>query len=389
MLIKTLHKIFICLYSVSLLIPTPVYAQDAAPEIISQPQEERLEAIITDIEDEKQIQFDGKTQLYQKLILQVTEGTLENKKLTIENGNIPSINVLKYEKGDTVQVTISKDPEGNNVYYIGDYIRRSSLLWLFGLFVALTILIGRKRGFTSLIGMGISFLVIFKFILPQVLADKDPVIVTILASLIIIPTTFYLSHGINKKTSSAIIATLISLIFIGVLANFFVTSSKLTGYASEESGFLQAATGGNLNIKALLLSGIIVGILGILNDITVSQAAVVCQLKKASANMKFKELYNRAMDVGRDHIASMVNTMVLAYTGVALPLLLLFINNPHPAKEIINYEIIAEEVVRTLVASIGLIIAVPITTLITALFVANDTGDENLPQTVKTTFHTH
>jgi uncharacterized membrane protein len=156
------------------------------------------------------------------------------------------------------------------------------------------------------------------------------------------------------------------------LATLFVNLSQLTGFTSEEAGFLQAYKPGLINMKGLLLSGIIIGVLGVLDDITISQSAIVEQLKKANQKLKPIELYQKAMSVGRDHIASMINTLILVYTGAALPLLLLFIDNPHPFSQVINYEIIADEVVRTLVGSIGLILAVPITTLLAVWFVSKN-----------------
>lgn len=157
---------------------------------------------------------------------------------------------------------------------------------------------------------------------------------------------------------------MISLIITGILAAVFIEAAKLTGFASEEAGFLQVVGEGTINIKGLLLAGIIIGVLGVLDDITISQSAIVFQLKEANRNFNSKDLYKRAMNIGKDHISSMVNTLVLVYTGASLPLLLLFVNNPYPFSQVINYEIIADEIVRTLVGSIGLVLAVPITTLI-------------------------
>lgn len=305
-------------------------------------------------------------QLYQKLELLVLKGSLKGETIEAESGNLPTSNLPKYKVGDGLIVAYSQDLEGNRVFYITDYIRRNSLLWLFAIFLIISLLIGRWQGLTSLIGLAISFLVIFKFILPQIYNGADPVQIAILASLVIIPVTFLLSHGLNKKTGVAIAGTLAALILTGILANLFVNLSQLTGFASEEAGFLQAYKPGLINMKGLLLAGIIIGVLGILDDITISQAAIVDQLKKANPKLRLKELYKKAMNVGRDHIASMINTLILVYTGAALPLLLLFINNPSPFSQVINYEIIADEVVRTLVGSIGLILAVPITTLIAA-----------------------
>jgi len=349
------------------LLGNSAYAQSELSQ--ESPREETLEAVVEKILEEKQVKPMGSEdfQFYQKLELLVTKGSLKDKKITIENGNIPVANNLKYKVDDRVIVTFSKDFEGNDSFYITDYVRRGSLVWLFLIFVMSAVVIAKWRGILSLVGMGISFLVIFSFILPKILAGSNPVEIAILGSLIIIPVSFFLSHGFNKKTMVAIAGTLFALIITGVLANIFVEVSKLTGFASEEAGFLQVARQGTINIKGLLLAGIIIGVLGVLDDITISQSAIVFQLKEANEKLKFNELYKRAMNVGQDHISSMVNTLVLVYTGAALPLLLLFINNPHPFSEIINYEIVADEIVRTLVGSIGLILAVPITTVIASL----------------------
>ena len=349
----------------------------AQTEMAGEPaKEETLEATIEKILEEKQVKPIGSTemQLYQKLELLVTKGSLKDKKIEIENGNLPVANNLKYKVSDKVIVTFGKDFEGNDYFYITDYIRRDSLLWLFIIFVVVAIVIAKWRGILSLVGMGISFLVIFSFILPKISSGSNPVEIAILGSLVIIPVSFFLFHGFNKKTMVAIAGTLIALIITGILSNIFVNAAKLTGFASEEAGFLQVAKQGAINIKGLLLAGIIISVLGVLDDITISQSAIVFQLKEANEKLKFNELYKRAMNVGQDHISSMVNTLILVYTGAALPLLLLFIDNPHPFSEIVNYEIIADEIVRTLVGSIGLILAVPITTVIAALIVAKEKG---------------
>lgn len=331
--------------------------------------EETLEVVVKDVLKESQTQTAGESEIefYQKLKVLVTSGSLKDREIEIENGNYSLVNTVKYKEGDELVVSYDLDSDGNEFYFITDYVRRKPMIWLFLIFVVLTITIARLRGLMSLLGMGLSFGVIFKFILPEISAGKDPVVVAILGSLLIIPITFLLSHGFNKKTWIGMLGTLIALIFTAILAALFVELTKLTGFASEEAAFLQVDRQGAISIKGLLLAGIIIGVLGILDDITISQSAIVFQLKKADLNLKFDELYKKAMDVGQDHIASMVNTLVLVYAGAALPLLLLFVNSSHPFSEIVNYEIIADEVVRTLVGSIGLVLAVPITTLVAAL----------------------
>ena len=343
----------------------------AQTEVVNNPlKQETLEAVVSKVIEEKQIEVMQKKQLFQKLELEVTKGTFFGKKIIVENGNIPLANQQKYRIDDKVMVSMSKDINGKTNYFISDYVRRDSLIVLFFIFIMVTILIAKWRGLMSLVGMGISFLVIFLFILPQISSGSNPVEIAILGSIVIIPISFFLSHGFNKKTFVAIAGTLVALIITGILSNIFVEAAHLTGFASEEAGFLQVVKQGSINMKGLLLAGIIIGVLGVLDDITISQSAIVFQLKEANNRLDIDELFKRAMSVGQDHISSMVNTLILVYTGAALPLLLLFVNNPHPFSEVVNYEIIADEIIRTLVGSIGLVLSVPITTFI-ATFVAS------------------
>jgi uncharacterized membrane protein len=331
------------------------------------PQEKKYDAVVTAIKEEKMLKEDNKNQLYQKLEVLITNGDKKGQKLTVENGAVANANTPKYQKGDEVVVTITQDPSGQGMAFISDYIRRTPIYVLFILFISLTLFISRKKGLFSLLGMAISFLVIFNFILPQILLGNNPILIAIFASAFFIPISFYLAHGLNNKTTAAIIGTLIALTITGILALVFVNWAKLTGY-TEEIGYLQILKGITINAQGLLLSGIIISISGILNDVTVSQSAIVFQLKKTDQKLSFKDLYLKAMEVGKDHIASVVNTLVLVYTGSALALLLLFNDSAHPFTEIINYDFLAQAIIETLVSSIGLILAVPITTFIACMF---------------------
>ncbi len=333
----------------ALLFLAPFASKTSAQEDAQPPQEEFFEGRVVEVLEENEN--------YQKLEILVTDPSRKGEKTMVEvGGEFQKVGQIKYGVGDEVVVS--------SFGYITDFVRRRPLFWLFAIFAILVLLIGKLWGLSSLLGMGFSFLIIFKIILPQILAGRDPILITILGALMIIPVTFYLSHGFNKKATIAVGGTLISLIIAGLLSKIFVDVAHLTGYASEEAGFLQLMKGETVNVKGLLLGGIIIGVLGVLDDITVAQAAVVEQLRQANPKLKPSEIFKRAMSVGQDHIASMVNTLILVYTGASLPLLLLFVNNPHPFSEIVNYEIIASEIVRTLVGSIALILAVPITTFL-------------------------
>lgn len=334
--------------------------------------EETLEGVVARIDNEQTLVDAGVSSLYQELTVDVYTGSLSGRSIIVKNGEFVSADNRVYKVGDKLVISYTESGDGNEEFYVLDYVRRDGLYLLFGIFVLLVVAIGRLWGALSLIGMAISFLVIFTFILPRIIAGNDAVMVTILGSFVIAPITFGLSHGIKRKTLVALSGTIITLVVVGTLSALFVELTHLTGFSAEEAGFLQFELGERINMKGILLAGMIIATLGILDDITISQASIVEELKQANAKLKSHELFLRAMRVGRDHISSLVNTLVLVYTGASLPLLLLFVNNPHPFTEIINYEVVADEVVRTLVGSIGLILAVPITTAIAAFYSKKD-----------------
>jgi len=205
---------------------------------------------------------------------------------------------------------------------------------------------------------------LFKFVLPQLISGQDPIKTSLIAAAFMIPLTFYISHGFSKKTHIAVISTFLTLIVTSLLAGYFSSQARLTGYVSEEAMFLQNLGSSTFNIYGLLVAGMILGVLGVLDDVTVAQAALVQELRAANPKLSKGQLFKQAMNVGTDHIASMVNTLVLVYVGASMPLLMLFVNSSKPFAELVNYEMIGEEVVRSLVGSIGLVLAVPITTLL-------------------------
>lgn len=326
-----------------------------------------LEGEIIEIIEEKDIEFQEQTQKYQKLKINITKGSLIGQDVIVENGTSPMSQVILYEVGDRVLVYYSSDDEGNEVFYITDFVRTKGIIILFILFVILSILVATKKGFFSLVAMALTFLILFLFVLPKIQAGNDPIIIVILSLIAIIPITFYLSHGFEKKTTIAILGTTIALVLTIILSNIFVNLTYLTGTSTEESLFLQTVGGTQYNLKGLLLAGIIIGTLGVIDDIAISQTSIVYQLYSIKKDISISELYKRSIQVGKDHIASMINTLILVYTGASLPLLLIFMNNPRPFGEILSYELVTTEIVRTLVGSIGLILAVPITTYLACL----------------------
>ena len=274
-----------------------------------------------------------------------------------------------FESGD--RILVSKAPEGQpgSAYFFADYQRDKPLILLVSLFVIVVIALSRWRGITSLIGLAASLLILVRFVIPALLEGSNPVAVAVVGSAAIMLIALYLSHGLNVWTTCAVLGTFASLALTGTLAVVFVDLSQFTGFGSEEAAFLQVSAG-QINLQGLLLGGIIIGTLGVLDDVTVTQASAVWELHLANPSYSVPELYRSAIRIGRDHIASTVNTLVLAYAGASLPLLILFTLSNRSPSSLLTTEVVAEEVVRTLVGSIGLVASVPITTALAALVVS-------------------
>ena len=255
-------------------------------------------------------------------------------------------------------------------YFFIDFDRRPPLIALTLVFSLVVIALSRWRGLAALAGVAISLLVLAKFVLPAILAGSDPLAVAIVGGSVIMFLALYLAHGLNAATTTAVLGTLASLFLTGLLALFFVNISIFSGAGSEEAAFLQINQS-QVNLQGLLLASIIIGTLGVLDDVTVTQASAVWELHKANPGYGSRDLYRSAIRIGRDHIASTVNTLVLAYAGASLPLLILFSVSERPLGQILNSETVAEEIVRTLVGSIGLVASVPITTGLAALVVTS------------------
>ncbi|HET7010342.1 MAG TPA: YibE/F family protein, partial [Anaerolineales bacterium] len=277
----------------------------------------------------------------------------------------------RLEAGDRIMVTATASPDGEVQVYFADFVRTGAIGWWAAAFAVLIVVVSRGKGLRALAGMAVSLLLILGFILPQILAGADPVLIGIVGSFALLTATFYLIHGWTLKSHTAVVATLGALLITGALASLSVTSVRLTGYGSEEALFLTQLAGRELNVRGLLLAGILVGALGVLDDLTINQVSAVFELRRANPGLSLASLYRRAMVIGQDHIAATVNTLLLAYVGASLPLLLLFSVFQEPALAIVNREVIAEEIVRTLVGSLGLMAAVPLATVLASAVAAN------------------
>jgi uncharacterized membrane protein len=260
--------------------------------------------------------------------------------------------------------------EGQATFYsIRDLERTRPLLVLVALFVLAVVAFGGWQGIRSLLGLAVSFAVIIGFIVPAILRGHSPVPVALVGAMAIMLATLYLSHGVGRKTTAAVVGTALALALTAALTAGFVAATSLTGLASEEAQNASFQVGG-LSLRGLLLAAIIIGGLGVLDDVTVSQASLVFALRRADPAAGFGELVRSALVVGRDHIAATVNTLFLAYAGASLPLLVLFTTGGAGFAEVATAEVAAVEVVRTLCGSVGLIAAVPLTTLLAAALAA-------------------
>lgn len=304
---------------------------------------------------------------YQDLRLELLDGPDKGKLVVLTHGNLITLNEsLTVKKGDKVVLLKFSRPDGTSEYIVTDKYRLDTLLYISVLFILTVLFIARWKGIGSLIGLGISFVVIIYFIIPQILDGRDPLLISIIGASVIMITTLYLAHGFSKKTSIALLSTLLTFIFIGILSVIFVSIARLSGLGSEEAYSLQYGFGNDINFKGLFLGGILIGALGVLDDVTTSLTTAIFEIAKNHKNISFKSLFKSGMEIGREHIASLVNTLVLAYAGASLPIFLFIVINPakNPMWSILNSELIAEEIVRVFAGSFGLILAVPMTAIL-------------------------
>ncbi|MFC7917620.1 YibE/F family protein [Streptomyces sp. NPDC057386] len=274
-------------------------------------------------------------------------------------------------EGQKVVVAYEPSAPKDLQYSVTDVDRRLPLALLAGVFALAVVVVGRLRGVMALVALAISFLVLNFFILPAILQGSNPLVVAVVGASAIMLIALYLCHGPSARTSVALLGTLVSLLLIGILGSLFIGSSALTGNTDDNTGLIHGLYP-SIDMSGLLLAGVIIGSLGVLDDVTVTQTSAVWELHEANPSMGRRALYRAGIRIGRDHIASVVNTLVLAYAGAALPLLLLFSIAQSSMGAVANSELVAEEIVRTLIGSIGLVASVPVTTALAALVVSAD-----------------
>jgi uncharacterized membrane protein len=295
--------------------------------------------------------------------VRLTTGDIEGETavVTIPQGvGAPVVDV-----DDAVALSYVADNPPETRYVIVDHLRGTQLWVLLAGFLLAILSFGRWRGFTALLGLALSFAVILGFVIPAILDGRPPLAVAIVGSAAIVLSVLYLTHGLSRTTTVAVAGTLVSLVITGLLSVLAVEAMHLTGAVDDSSFALGQLQG--IDLRGLLLAGILIGSLGVLDDVTVTQAATVQELATANPDYGAADLYRAATRVGRSHIASVINTIVLAYAGASLPLLVLVVALDDPLGEVLTDQLVATELVRSAVGTIGLIAAVPITTAAAAV----------------------
>ncbi len=302
-----------------------------------------------------------------RLLAGPDEGELYVQEFPIDVASAPEFDV-----GDKVILAYIADAEFDFRYQFSDRQRRGVLRWLALAFAAAVIALGRWRGVGALAGLAGSLAVLLVFVLPAITDGRSPVLVAIVGASAIAYVALYVAHGFTPLTTVALLGTLAALALTAGLSAVVTAAAEFSGFASEETLFLTLVPGQTIDVTGLILAGAVLGALGAIDDVTVTQASAVWELRATNPALSRLALFRSGIRIGRDHIASTVNTLALAYAGAALPLLLLFTLADQSLGQVVNSEVVAIEVVRTLVGSIGLVAAVPVTTWLASVIAVGD-----------------
>jgi uncharacterized membrane protein len=316
-------------------------------------------------EEKKIIAGTETTATVQQIEAEIKEGEKKGEIITFEN------DYIRLETGDSFYLNYLITINGHEIYSVREIDRRMSLLFFTLLFVGVIIAFGGKQGILSLVSLAMTFLAIIFILLPLLLKGYSPALVSSVVATIVLGVVIFLTHGLNRESISAFIGTVSAVIISSVLAIIAISATRLTGFASDESVYLNMYTYGKLNFNGILLGGIIIGALGVLDDISITQASMVRELYSANKNLTDTQVFKKALRVGREHVGALVNTLALAYAGASLPLLLLMSMSEMPFLTLLNQEMFATEIIRTIIGSIGLVMAVPITTYIAVKLLKN------------------
>lgn len=352
-------KSFLLLGAVLFFGVTSASAQEVHQDVHEIVKAEVLEVVR---EEQREITGTSATTLEQEVRVIIKEGEREGEVASLIN------EVVRLEEGDVIFVNRMVSIDGQETVTYADFERRPILTFLALLFVVALLFFSRWQGVRALISLAISVVAILFVLVPALLAGYDATITSIGIAAIVLAVALFGTHGINPRSVIAFFGTYGAVIITGIVAFPAVHIMRLTGFSDDAAVYLNFATNGQLDLTGLLLGAIIIGILGALDDVSITQVSVVEELKSANKDLGFKELYARASVVGRNHIGSMVNTLALAYMAVSLPLILLYAKTESSWLQVLNHEVVAAELLRIIVGSLGLILAVPATTAMAAWY---------------------
>ncbi len=305
-------------------------------------------------------------QTIQILKVEILEGEQKGAIVELQNDFI----ILK--KGDRIFLNQILGVDGAEFYTFEETNRVQGLTFFIGLFVVVYFFFTGRRGIRALLSLLGSFIIIIYFLLPRLLAGAHPLFTSVFFAVIILFIIMYVTHGFNRKTTAAFLGTSISVLLTAFIAYYAVLFTSLSGFFSDEAVYLNIGTAGMLDMRGLLLGAIIIGMIGVLDDIAITQASAVREISKAGKDLSKKEIFAHSLRVGKDHMGASINTLALAYTGASLPLLLLFSMSVTPWEVIVSREVFATEVVRTIGGSFGLLLAMPLTTLFAVFFLKKE-----------------
>ncbi|MCT4607042.1 MAG: YibE/F family protein [Marinisporobacter sp.] len=314
-------------------------------------------------------EYEGFTEKNQAVKLKVTSGKYKGKVFEI-NHNIPDnyVYAIEVKKGDQVVINIDEYIDGKLDVAVTDYKRQHYVLYLYIVFIILIMIIGKTKGVKAVITLSLTMFAILKILLPAMLNGMNPIPITIAISIAITIITMFVIGGFNYKSIAGIIGTSGGVVIAGLIAYFIGSKVKLTGLSSEEAVMLMNIPQKvNFDFKSLLFSGIIMGALGAVMDIGMSISSAMEEIHNANPALTKKELFSAGMNVGKDVMGTMTNTLILAYTGSSIPLLLLFMAHETSIIKILNLDIIATEVIRSLAGSIGLVLTIPLTAFVASI----------------------
>lgn len=360
-------------------LPSFAIAQTESP--VHEDRAETVPARVLEIVSESRRELPGlnTTVFVQTVAVEIGDGLRAGERVVFENEFAP------LSVGDRIFVDRIVTINGDEYFIAKDVDRRTNMVILAALFVILVLWFAGWQGGRALFSLGLSLAAIFFLLIPALLNGWDPALASLAIAGLVMAAVLFGTHGLNTVSVTAFFGTLVAVALTCLIAYFFVSDLRFTGFSSDAAVFLNFATGGSLNFTGLLLGSIIIGMLGVLDDVSITQASVVRELKAAKASLGRLELYRRALRVGRDHVGSLVNTLALAYVGASLPLVLLLSRADTSLTLTLNQEVVAVEIARIIIGSIGIILAVPLTTALAAWY----TGGREVPDDRPESGHHH